>query len=260
VAKYRHVYCEFWEDPDLVEYTPEEKYFYLYLLTNPHTTQCGIYEISIRQMAFETGYNKETVDKLLIRFKDEHNKIRYSRDTKEIAIKNWAKYNLRNSGKPIVDCVKKELDRVKDLSLIEWVGKEVSKNKLKALYDREVHGASTGRGTAGTQKEKEKEKEKENNVPYAPIVKYLNKKADRNYKSTTNKTKRLIQARWNEGFNLDDFKKVIDNKVHEWLDDEEMDQYLRPNTLFSNKFEGYLNQKNFNEKKKPDYSDIVDLG
>ena len=74
------------------------------------------------------------------------------------------------------------------------------------------------------------------------IIDYLNEKAKTNYKATTNKTRSLILARINEGFTKDDFKKVIDNKTKEWLGTD-MEKYLRPETLFGTKFEGYLNQK-----------------
>lgn len=78
-------------------------------------------------------------------------------------------------------------------------------------------------------------------IPYKLIIDYLNKKADRNFRHTTDKTKRLIKARWNEGFRPKDFEQVIDIKVAEWKNTD-MAQYLRPETLFGTKFEGYLNQ------------------
>ena len=74
------------------------------------------------------------------------------------------------------------------------------------------------------------------------IVEYLNKKANKNYKHNSDKTRRFIDARLNEGFTLEDFKKVIDNKCRSWLNDERMNQYLRPETLFGTKFESYLNE------------------
>lgn len=74
------------------------------------------------------------------------------------------------------------------------------------------------------------------------IVDYLNQKAKTNYKPTTSKTKSLITARINEGFTKEDFVKVINNKTREWLGTD-MEKYLRPETLFGTKFEGYLNQK-----------------
>ena len=75
------------------------------------------------------------------------------------------------------------------------------------------------------------------------VIDYLNQKAGTKYRSTTAATKRLVGARLKEGFTVDDCKKVIDNKVTDWLYDEKMKNYLRPNTLFqASKFESYLNE------------------
>lgn len=84
---------------------------------------------------------------------------------------------------------------------------------------------------------------KNNNNIYSPVIDYLNKKCGTSYKSTTKKTQTLIRARQVEGFELEDFKKVIDNKAASWLNDPKMCKFLRPETLFGNKFEGYLNEK-----------------
>lgn len=77
--------------------------------------------------------------------------------------------------------------------------------------------------------------------PYRDVIDYLNKQTGKQYKSTTKKNQTVIRARTDEGFTLDDFKKVIDNKASEWKGTE-MEKYLRPETLFGTKFEGYLNQ------------------
>ena len=82
------------------------------------------------------------------------------------------------------------------------------------------------------------------NIPYSEIVEYLNKRTGKNYRASSQKTKRLIKARFNEKYTVDDFKKVIDNKCLEWLRDDKMSRYLRPETLFGTKFESYLNQDN----------------
>lgn len=83
------------------------------------------------------------------------------------------------------------------------------------------------------------------------IVDYLNKKADTNYKPNNKKTKQLIKARLNEGFNVDNFEKVIENKVYEWKGTD-YEKYLRPETLFGTKFESYLNQRKVNNNGPPD--------
>lgn len=72
------------------------------------------------------------------------------------------------------------------------------------------------------------------------IIEYLNNKTGKNYKHTTPNTIRHITARLNEGFTTDDFYKVIDYKVSEWKGSD-YEKYLRPETLFGSKFEGYLN-------------------
>ncbi len=80
------------------------------------------------------------------------------------------------------------------------------------------------------------------NIPYGDIVSFLNKKTGKSYKVTTPKTREVIKARFNDGFSLEDFKTVISQKTESWLNDPAMCKYLRPETLFGNKFEGYLNE------------------
>ena len=73
------------------------------------------------------------------------------------------------------------------------------------------------------------------------IISFLNKKAGTSYKSTSKATQRLISARLNDGFTAQDFFAVIEKKCRHWLKDPKMAPYLRPQTLFGTKFEGYLN-------------------
>ena len=100
MATYRNIQLSFWTDAKVAdEFTPEDKYFYLYLLTNPHTNICGCYELSIRQMSIETGYSQETITRLLERFALVHDVIRYSKANKELLVINWHKYNWTKSDK-----------------------------------------------------------------------------------------------------------------------------------------------------------------
>ena len=82
-------------------------------------------------------------------------------------------------------------------------------------------------------------------IPYSEIIDYLNKKTDRSFRNV-DANKKLIKARWNDGYKLDDFKTVIDNMVANWSGKEfngtPAETYLQPKTLFSNKFDSYLNQ------------------
>ena len=74
------------------------------------------------------------------------------------------------------------------------------------------------------------------------IISYLNNKSCKRFSYKNQQTKKYINARIKEGYILDEIlKKVIDIKCLKWLNSS-MEDYLRPQTLFSNKFEGYINE------------------
>ena len=136
MAKYRMVYTDFWMDPLVSEeMTSEERYFFLYLLTNPHTKQIGIYKIMKKQMAFDMGVSIETIDALMNRMCGYYQLIRYNPETRELAIKNWGKYNLSKGGKPVLDCILSELKEVKDTSLIRYVMEQIEKVEILAIFN-----------------------------------------------------------------------------------------------------------------------------
>ena len=91
----RVVDVNFWNDDKVMEmFSPEDKLFMLYLLTNPHTTQLGIYAINQKHMSFELGYTSDVISVLLDRFENKYEIIKYSKKTKEIAIKNFLKHSI----------------------------------------------------------------------------------------------------------------------------------------------------------------------
>ena len=96
-------------------------------------------------------------------------------------------------------------------------------------------------------------------LPYEEIVQYLNQKTNKNFKHTSKVTQRHIRARLAEGFTVSDFKQVIDNKCNDWLRDQKMKEYLRPETLFGTKFESYLNSKTTTTKQTGAYIDSCGL-
>lgn len=96
-------------------------------------------------------------------------------------------------------------------------------------------------------------------IPYSEIISYLNEKAGRSFK-TTEAHKRFIKARWNEDYKLDDFKKVVDNKVADWtgktINGQPAEKYLQPSTLFGTKFDNYLNQTPMRQEQAQPYDDL----
>jgi len=108
--------------------------------------------------------------------------------------------------------------------------------------------------TNNNDKEGLKTNKNDNNDLIISIVEYLNRKAEAKYKADSKKTKSVIEAKLNEKYTLENFKTVIDKKVTEWKGTE-WERFLRPETLFGTKFEGYLNQNIISkkEKDKPSY-------
>lgn len=123
---YRNISTSFWTDSKIDDcFTPEDKYFYLYLLTNPHTNITGCYEISDRQFERETGYNSDTIRHLLMRMERQHNVLRYSEETKEVLLLNWGKYNWGKSPK-VKAAVERVAAHVKNKCFREYVLDAVS--------------------------------------------------------------------------------------------------------------------------------------
>ena len=148
------------------------------------------------------------------------------------SIANWADYQ--------------NTDKLAELREYNRIAKRKSREKQKLLAINDVNDKSmTSQPCQDIDIDKEKDKEKE---LYISIVDYLNQKAGTNFRASSKKTQTHIHARLAEGFTIDDFKNVIDKKCAEWLGDSKMEQYLRPETLFGTKFEGYLNAKVTNKK------------
>ena len=117
----RIVCTDFWSDDKVMDvFSPEDKLFFLYLMTNPHTTQLGVYHINKKMMAFELGYSMESVGILIDRFQ-EYDLIKYSPETSEVAIKNYLKHSIVKGGKPVEDLLEREIKQVKNKSLLRYV-------------------------------------------------------------------------------------------------------------------------------------------
>ena len=129
MALYRTISLTFWTDTKIADdFTPEDRYFYLYLFTNPHTNLCGCYEVSVRQIANETGYSVETIERLLNRFSEIHKVSFYAKETKEVLLVNWYKYNWTKSEKLrkplLVEINKVKKDSFREYLLERFEGKE----------------------------------------------------------------------------------------------------------------------------------------
>jgi hypothetical protein len=144
MATYRKLHTTFWTDPFVENLTQEQKLFYLYLITNTKTKQSGIYEITKKYMAFETGFSIKEITELITHFVND-GKILYSEITNEIAIVNWVKHNFSFSHS-VLKCIETDLYEVKDKQLI------------KTMYDKKYIDT-----LLGVPKDKQ----------YTPLIEYL---------------------------------------------------------------------------------------
>lgn len=113
--------------------------------------------------------------------------------------------------------------------------------KVKDPIQQKLKDNNTFNNTVNNSFNKDTMSGKPDDTPYKEIINYLNDKTNKAYRHTSKKTKSLIKARYNEGFTYEDFITVIDTKVDDWQNSN-MSKFLRPETLFGPKFEGYLNE------------------
>lgn len=121
MAVYQRIQKSFWTDPKVDDsFTAADKYLYLYLLTNPHTNMVGCYEISIKQIGRETGCTEDTIRQGIIRLQDEHKVILCDRETNEILVLNWFKYNWSSSPK-VLKPMSDDINLVKNPAFREYL-------------------------------------------------------------------------------------------------------------------------------------------
>jgi hypothetical protein len=228
MAIFRKVHTSFWSDTFVSDLDRDRKLFYLYLITNERTKQCGIYEISKKQIAFDLGVSSDTVSKQLTYF-IEQDKIMYNDLTKELAIKNWNKYNSSSSPK-VQSCINKEMKDVKDTVLIEY-----------------INGMYTA---SQEEQEEEQDPEEEQKETDGDIeTKFLSWFNNQKFIHTGKKGKFLILSstdfnnlkKLRETYNQEDFKEAIPNLFKsEWA--ENNNGFSPSHFLRVDNFNKFLNQ------------------
>ena len=176
MAVYRNLQINFWQDEFVLDLTPEERYFYIYLLTGTKTKQCGIYILPKRVAELDTGYSMETVEKLLNRFV-EYGKILYDAETKELFIINWLRYNpIFNTN--IEKCILRELKTVKSKEFLHKFLRKCLEEECKIPLLLQHFGMPEEEDTSSSQvvlEEKEEAEEVEiieEDVPNSEVYKF----------------------------------------------------------------------------------------
>lgn len=128
----RMVDTELWNNEEIIEtFTAEDRYFWLYLLTNPHNSICGVMKASPILIARDMGYSKECVQNLLYRFEHIHKAILVDKETKELIILNWWKFNWTKS-KDLLKTIEKNIEKVQSNTI-----KTILYDKIKDLYENQ---------------------------------------------------------------------------------------------------------------------------
>ena len=208
-----------WRKGWFCKLSPEMKLFWIYILDN--CDSAGIWDINFELAEFQIGL-KLDIDKIHQIFK------------KQVIEVNNSKWFILDFIDFQYKCSIDDLNP-QNKALIPVIN-AVRKYNLKGACKGVTRGLNP---PMDKEKEKDKEKDKEKEKD---IIDDLNLILGTSYKPI-GKTKELIVARFNEGFTINDFKIVHRKMLKCWGADEKMYKYLRPITLYSNKFESYLNMR-----------------
>src|SRR5699024_8930708 len=167
----RIVETSFWTDMQVIDqYSVEDKFFYLYLLTNEKSTQIGIYPLPKKVMSFETGFTTDVIQVLIERFSKNYDKILYSEKTQEITLLESLQFSILSGGKPVKDLLEREISNVKDSRLIiatyekmkeYWLhSKRKFDQTIMALFENEM----MSRGLMHNQNQSHNQKQNHNQI------------------------------------------------------------------------------------------------
>ena len=142
-------------------------------------------------------------------------------------------------------CIIDVLKRLIEKGLLQKVQRDGQTNLYRTInpFEESVQPTEEISEVKNTLKIKKPKVDKTVDPGVEEILDYLNTKIGSRYRASTPSTAKLVRSKLDSGYTVDDFKTVIDNKVSDWLENEEYCKYLRPATLFGNKFESYLNQR-----------------
>lgn len=258
-----------WSNPAFLALSrpqPNAQSLLSYLLTGPHTAQLpGLYRIGVGALSEELGWPIEDIRRIRdelanagLAFHDDDARVIYVPNALNVSpptpecLESWMRQlraipqstarsrwcddacrlaaQLDGFGETFQAACIAVINGIPDLyiSLKSIKTKSKKKNISCPNGPNEPNGRNDAAGSDG--------------VPHAEIIAYLNERAGKRYRHGGQASRKLINARWREGFSLDDFQAVIDAKCAEWLGSD-FEKYLRPETLFSSKFESYLNAK-----------------
>lgn len=266
--RYQKIAIRIWNDEKFNRLDMPAQHLFFYLLTSPHSNLIGMYVLkegyALEDLKSSPKDYRKSLDKLI-----ESGLISYDPENKIVLLKNYLKYNpitnknQLSAAKRIVEEMPKSFILQELRSIVEGLNEGLTKELLEVLPEglqkdfakRPVTVTvtdtvtdtviDTDRKTTSIDSISANSNSTKGNgkIPYEEIINDLNQKTGKHFR-VTDDTRKLIRARWNEGFRFEDFQAVHSNMSAKWLHNPEMEQYLRPSTLYrASKFEGYLNAR-----------------
>ena len=252
---YQKIDVKIWRDEKFINLSEDAKSLFLYILTSPHSNSLGLYVLPKGYIIEDMKWSPKRLDKPLMELLDKQ-LIQYDEAVRMVFIKNQLKHRPLVNPRQVIGAanilkalpktplfagLKERLDKPLYKPLIKLLDKPLPKlNSKHITINKDIN----------TNKEKEihcPEEKTQEPIPFEEIISDLNTKAKKSFKHTTQATRNFIKARWNEGYRIEDFKKVNTHQVKVWGPDPAMRQYLRPETLYCAKhFDSYLNNPPIN--------------
>ena len=207
MSKLRSVSTAFWSDPFIEDLTPSEKLLFLYFITNDKTNMLGIYEVSIKKISFDTGLNKDIIEKALKEF-ERLSKVRYFNN--HIVLVNFMKHqnfnpNMKKSAIDVYNSLPNELKNnelilTKDnydkgfQSLLNHYGmvSKVEYNIIELEYEEEAINVDLS-------------------IDHDALLKAFNDLTGKKIKIVSDKAKRQLKARLKDGYSKSDIWNAIEN-------------------------------------------------
>jgi uncharacterized phage protein (TIGR02220 family) len=207
MSKLRSVSTAFWSDPFIEDLTPSEKLLFLYLITNDKTNMLGIYEVSIKKISFDTGLNKDIIEKALKEF-ERLSKVKYIKN--HILLVNFMKHQNYNTNmkKSAIDIYNALPNELKDNDL------NISKdNPLKGFESLLNHYGMVSKYEVEVEVETELEEETKEPINWISLLNFLNTTLNKKYKAFPKSVKDSYKARLKEGFTKSDIMKAIEKSA-----------------------------------------------
>jgi uncharacterized phage protein (TIGR02220 family) len=258
--RYTKIKTSIWHNEKFRALSEHARTLFLYFLSYPHSNILGCYVVPPEYILHDLQWEKKRL-KLTVLELSRNGFITLDEGVNLVFITNHFKHNYSLNPNQI----KSAANLLKELPkspMFADVCKMVPEPLRKGFESLSISVAVTGAvtGTVFKKKKALSSNGKKDTRPHlvSKIIDDLNEKTGKKFKATTKSTQRLIQARLNEGFTLDDFCEVHRKKTKQWKGDPKFESYLRPETLYaSSHFDSYLNEPEPTPSKDLDQPPVI---